>query len=135
MLQPSYLICEETPHQRQMPPMAVNGAQRHQERVHFYISGTPPSHPQGSLTLKNNETLEKHVYNLKGRGEEPLAENHIQVECRAREQVRSICWETLLKTRLALLNYPFSAPAPGFDDRPVRQCKGGRGWPGPPPSP
>ena len=43
---------------------------------------------KGVLTLKNNDTLEKYIYTLKGRGEEPLAENHISVECRAREQLK-----------------------------------------------
>mmetsp|Transcript_140642 Transcript_140642/g.244902 ORF Transcript_140642/g.244902 Transcript_140642/m.244902 type:complete len:2974 (-) Transcript_140642:636-9557(-) len=43
---------------------------------------------KGTLTLKNNETLEKYIYTLNGRGEEPLAENHINVECRARETMK-----------------------------------------------
>ena len=39
----------------------------------------------GQLVLKNNDTQEKYTFAIKGKAEEPLAENTIPVECRARE--------------------------------------------------
>jgi hypothetical protein len=39
----------------------------------------------GQLVLRNNDTQEKVTYTLKAKAEEPLAENTIPVECRARE--------------------------------------------------
>lgn len=39
----------------------------------------------GTLELRNQDTQEKYTYTLKGRAEEPLAENTIVVECKARE--------------------------------------------------
>lgn len=39
----------------------------------------------GQLVLRNNDTQEKYTYVLKGKAEEPLAENTIPVECKARE--------------------------------------------------
>eukprot|EP00755_Sulcionema_specki_P010722 Sspe_Gene.7078::Locus_2392_Transcript_2_2_Confidence_0.625_Length_8917::g.7078::m.7078 len=39
---------------------------------------------QGTLVLRNNESLEKTTYTLRGKVDEPLAENTIQVECSAR---------------------------------------------------
>lgn len=39
----------------------------------------------GQLVLRNNDTQEKYTYTLKGKAEEPLAENTIPVECKARE--------------------------------------------------
>lgn len=39
----------------------------------------------GLLTLKNESTKEEYEYELKGIGEEPLAEDHIILNCKARE--------------------------------------------------
>jgi len=39
----------------------------------------------GLLTLKNESTKEEYEYELKGVGEEPLAEDHIVLSCKARE--------------------------------------------------
>lgn len=39
----------------------------------------------GLLTLKNESTKEEYEYELKGIGEEPLAEDHIVLSCKARE--------------------------------------------------
>ena len=39
----------------------------------------------GLLTLKNESTKEEYEYELKGVGEEPLAEDHIVLNCKARE--------------------------------------------------
>ncbi len=39
----------------------------------------------GTLTLKNESTKEEYEYELKGIGEEPLAEDHIVLSCKARE--------------------------------------------------
>lgn len=39
----------------------------------------------GLLTLKNESTKEEYEYELKGIGEEPLAEDHIIMPCKARE--------------------------------------------------
>ena len=39
----------------------------------------------GQLILKNNDTQEKYTYTLKAHADEPLAENTIPVECKARE--------------------------------------------------
>ena len=39
----------------------------------------------GLLTLKNESTKEEYEYELKGIGEEPLAEDHIVLNCKARE--------------------------------------------------
>jgi hypothetical protein len=39
----------------------------------------------GTLLLRNNDTQEKVTYTLRGKADEPLAENTIPVECRARE--------------------------------------------------
>ncbi|ORC88033.1 uncharacterized protein TM35_000192770 [Trypanosoma theileri] len=41
---------------------------------------------KGGLTLYNNETGERRVYTLVGEAEEPLSEDTITVECRARER-------------------------------------------------
>jgi hypothetical protein len=38
------------------------------------------------LTLKNESTKEEYEYELKGYGEEPLAEDHIILNCAAREK-------------------------------------------------
>lgn len=40
----------------------------------------------GTLTLKNESTKEEYEYELKGIGEEPLAEDHIILNCKAREK-------------------------------------------------
>jgi len=37
----------------------------------------------GKLTLNNNTTNEVYEYDLKGIGEEPLAEDHIVLTCQA----------------------------------------------------
>ena len=42
----------------------------------------------GLLTLKNESTKEEYEYELKGIGEEPLAEDHIVLTCKAREATR-----------------------------------------------
>lgn len=39
----------------------------------------------GTLTLKNESTKEEYEYELKGIGEEPLAEDHRVLNCAARE--------------------------------------------------
>lgn len=39
----------------------------------------------GQLVLRNSDTQEKYTYVLRGKAEEPLAENTIPVECKARE--------------------------------------------------
>ena len=39
----------------------------------------------GQLILRNNDTQERYTYTLRGKAEEPLAENTIPVECKARE--------------------------------------------------
>lgn len=39
----------------------------------------------GMLTLNNKNTGEVYEYELKGIGEEPLAEDHIVLNCKARE--------------------------------------------------
>ncbi|KAH9600628.1 hypothetical protein LSM04_006869 [Trypanosoma melophagium] len=41
---------------------------------------------KGSLTLFNNETGERRIYTLIGEAEEPISEDTITVECRARER-------------------------------------------------
>jgi len=40
---------------------------------------------ESKLTLKNEVTNEEYEYELKGFGEEPLAEDHIVLSCKARE--------------------------------------------------
>ena len=40
---------------------------------------------KASLTLKNDSTKEEYEYELKGIGEEPLAEDHVILTCNARE--------------------------------------------------
>jgi hypothetical protein len=42
----------------------------------------------GLLTLKNESTKEEYEYELKGIGEEPLAEDHVVLSCKARETTR-----------------------------------------------
>ena len=42
----------------------------------------------GMLTLNNRQTGEIYEYELKGFGEEPLAEEHIVLNCKARETTR-----------------------------------------------
>lgn len=42
----------------------------------------------GTLTLKNESTREEYEYELKGIGEEPLAEDHIVLNCNARETTK-----------------------------------------------
>ncbi len=42
------------------------------------------------LTLKNESTKEEYEYELKGVGEEPLAEDHIVLNCKARETTKHI---------------------------------------------
>lgn len=44
----------------------------------------------GTLTLKNESTKEEYEYELKGIGEEPLAEDHIVLTCKARETCTNI---------------------------------------------
>ena len=39
----------------------------------------------GQLILRNNETQEKYTYALRGKADEPLAENTIPIDCKARE--------------------------------------------------
>jgi hypothetical protein len=39
---------------------------------------------KGTLTLRNESTKEEYEYELKGFGEEPLAEDHIVLTCEAR---------------------------------------------------
>lgn len=39
---------------------------------------------KGTLTLRNESTKEEYEYELKGFGEEPLAEDHIILTCEAR---------------------------------------------------
>jgi hypothetical protein len=40
------------------------------------------------LTLNNKNTGEVYEYELKGSGEEPLAEDHIVLNCKARETTK-----------------------------------------------
>jgi len=40
---------------------------------------------KATLTLKNESTKEEYEYELKGIGEEPLAEDHIVLTCEARK--------------------------------------------------
>ena len=57
-------------------------------RTKSYILGFNPTwvcDVSGQLVLRNNETQEKYTYSLRGKAEEPLAENTIPVECKARE--------------------------------------------------
>eukprot|EP00818_Percolomonas_sp_WS_P004310 CAMPEP_0117456020 /NCGR_PEP_ID=MMETSP0759-20121206/11661_1 /TAXON_ID=63605 /ORGANISM="Percolomonas cosmopolitus, Strain WS" /LENGTH=2921 /DNA_ID=CAMNT_0005249345 /DNA_START=158 /DNA_END=8920 /DNA_ORIENTATION=- len=42
---------------------------------------------EGELVLQNPETLEKYIYTLRGDVEEPLAEDKIELDCMAREEV------------------------------------------------
>lgn len=42
------------------------------------------------LTLKNDSTKEEYEYELKGIGEEPLAEAHIVLTCKARETTKHV---------------------------------------------
>jgi hypothetical protein len=42
----------------------------------------------GMLTLNNKNTGEVYEYELKGSGEEPLAEDHIVLNCKARETTK-----------------------------------------------
>ena len=44
----------------------------------------------GLLTLKNESTKEEYEYELKGIGEEPLAEDHIVLSCKARETTHHV---------------------------------------------
>lgn len=53
---------------------------------HFSLSFKPTwvMESKGTLTLKNESTKEEYEYELKGIGEEPLAEDHIVLTCEAR---------------------------------------------------
>ncbi|KAJ3174886.1 Cilia- and flagella-associated protein 47, partial [Irineochytrium annulatum] len=42
----------------------------------------------GMLTLSNLQTAQKHVYHLRGVGQEPLPEEHREIECAARDKIR-----------------------------------------------
>ena len=44
------------------------------------------SETTGTLVLKNESTKEEYEYELRGIGEEPLAEDHIVLNCKARER-------------------------------------------------
>lgn len=44
----------------------------------------------GTLTLKNESTKEEYEYELKGIGEEPLAEDHIVLNCKARDTCTNV---------------------------------------------
>ena len=54
---------------------------------HFVLSFKPQwaCYIESKLTLKNEITNEEYEYELKGYGEEPLAEDHIILKCKARE--------------------------------------------------
>ena len=54
---------------------------------YFQLTFRPPwvCEVTGTLTLKNESTKEEYEYELKGIGEEPLAEDHIVLSCKARE--------------------------------------------------
>ena len=54
---------------------------------HFQLTFRPQwvCQTSGLLTLKNESTKEEYEYELKGVGEEPLAEDHIVLNCKARE--------------------------------------------------
>lgn len=46
-----------------------------------------PGPVEGELVLQNPETLEKYIYTLNGEIEDPLAEDKIQLNCQAREEI------------------------------------------------
>jgi hypothetical protein len=54
---------------------------------HFTLTFRPQwvCQTSGLLTLRNESTKEEYEYELKGVGEEPLAEDHIVLNCKARE--------------------------------------------------
>lgn len=58
----------------------------------FALTFRPPWICQvtGQLMLKNEATKEEYEYELKGIGEEPLAEDHIVLNCQARETTKYI---------------------------------------------
>lgn len=70
----------------------------------------------GQLVLRNNDTQEKYTYVLKGKADEPLAENTIPIECRARESrkivvsVNNITYDDV--TYQVITDLPFVSGAP-----------------------
>lgn len=60
---------------------------RKQAQENFQLNFKPQwvCQTSGLLTLKNESTKEEYEYELKGIGEEPLAEDHIVLNCKARE--------------------------------------------------
>lgn len=68
-----------------MPRMAIPVKKGMTEN--FQLKFSPPwvCTVTGHLTLKNESTKEEYEYELKGIGEEPLAEDHIVLSCKARE--------------------------------------------------
>ena len=54
---------------------------------HFQLTFRPQwvCQTSGFLTLRNESTKEEYEYALQGMGEEPLAEDHIVLNCKARE--------------------------------------------------
>eukprot|EP00742_Colponemidia_sp_Colp-10_P012089 GILJ01013522.1.p1 GENE.GILJ01013522.1~~GILJ01013522.1.p1 ORF type:complete len:1736 (+),score=300.62 GILJ01013522.1:326-5209(+) len=70
----------------------------------------------GQLVLRNNDTQEKYTYVLKGKADEPLAENTIPIECKARESrkivvsVNNITYDDV--TYQVITDLPFVSGAP-----------------------
>jgi hypothetical protein len=58
----------------------------HTELFQLKFAPTWVCETTGTLTLKNESTKEEYEYELKGVGEEPLAEDHIILNCKAREK-------------------------------------------------
>lgn len=58
----------------------------------FSLTFRPPwvCEVTGTLTLKNESTKEEYEYELRGIGEEPLAEDHIVLTCKARETCTNV---------------------------------------------
>lgn len=82
-------------------------------------------HVEGKLVLLNTNTSEKYSYDLVGVGEEPLAEDHIIIECKARTTVEKV---------LSIENYEKSEDArftvesdlPNVSGDPVMLVRAGR---------
>ncbi|KAJ3113168.1 Cilia- and flagella-associated protein 47, partial [Phlyctochytrium bullatum] len=49
-----------------------------------------PAEVDGVLTISNLHTAQKHVYHLKGTGQEPLPEERIEIRCSVRDKVKEI---------------------------------------------
>ncbi|KAJ3096695.1 Cilia- and flagella-associated protein 47 [Phlyctochytrium planicorne] len=45
---------------------------------------------EGMLTISNLHTAQKHVYHLKGAGQEPLPEEHREIKCSVRDKIKEV---------------------------------------------